>query len=151
MLEPKEITITTQAGEDKNYILSKFPAIAGREIIAKYPISGMPKLGDYEVNEETMLKLMSFVSVRTSDGGELRLTTKELINNHVPDWETLARIEIEMMGYNCSFFQNGKISNFFDTIKASAERSISSILTALLGQLSQQTKQPSKNSKQNTP
>lgn len=148
MLEEKEITIKTQAGTDKKYIISKFPAIAGREIIAKYPLSGLPKLGDYQINEETMLKLMSFVQAKTKDGGQIALTTTALIDNHVPDWETLARIEIEMMGYNCSFFQQGKISNFLDTIKMNAEQSILSILTDLLERLSQQTKQHSKNSKQ---
>lgn len=150
MIEPKEISIKTQAGEDKVFIISKFPAVAGREIIAKYPLSGMPKLGDYQVNEATMMKLMCYVSAKTNDGSEISLTTKALIDNHVPEWETLARIEIEMMGYNCSFFQQGKISNFLDTIKANAEQSISSMLTDLLGQLSQQTKQPSKNSKKST-
>lgn len=151
MIEPKEITVKTQAGVDKVFTISKFPAIAGREIIAKYPLSGMPKLGDYQVNEETMLKLMCYVSTKTPDGGQIALTTKELINNHIPEWETLARIEIEMMGYNCSFFQQGKISSFLDTIKANAEQSILSTLTDLLGRLSQQTKQPSKNLKKSTP
>ena len=150
MLEPKEIMIKTQAGMDKAYIISKFPAIAGREIIAKYPLSGMPKLGDYQVNEETMLKLMCYVSVKTPDGSQIALTTRVLIDNHVPEWETLARIEVEMMGYNCSFFQQGKISNFLDTIRANAKQSISSMLTDLLGQLSQTGKQPLKNSKQST-
>lgn len=150
MLEPKEITIKTQAGTDKVYTISKFPAVAGREIIAKYPISGMPKLGDYQVNEETMLKLMCYVSVKTG-GGNIALTTKALIDNHIPEWETLARIEIEMMGYNCSFFQQGKISNFLDTIKANANQSILSILTDLSERLLPQTKQPSKNSKTSTP
>ena len=94
MIEEKEITVKTQAGVDKAFIISKFPAIAGREIIAKYPLSGMPKLGDYQVNEETMLKLMCYVAAKTPDGGQIALTTKELINNHIPEWETLARIEI---------------------------------------------------------
>ena len=150
MIESKEILIMTQAGNDKKFVISKFPAIAGREIIAKYPMSGMPKLGDYQVNEETMLKLMCYVSAKTPEGIEIALTTKALIDNHCPDWETLARIEIEMMGYNCSFFQQGKISNFLDTIKANAEQSILSILTDLLGQLSQQTKQNYGNSKKST-
>ncbi len=150
MLEPKEISIKTQAGTDKVYIISKFPAVAGREIIAKYPISGMPKLGDYQVNEETMLKLMCHVAIKTPDGSQIALTTRALIDNHVPEWETLARIEVEMMGYNCSFFQQGKISNFLDTIRANAKQSISSTLTDLLLQLSQMGKQPSKNSKQST-
>jgi hypothetical protein len=150
MIEPKEITIKTQAGVDKIFTISKFPAIAGREIIAKYPLSGMPKIGDYQLNEETMLKLMCYVSAKTADGGQIALTTKELINNHIPEWETLARVEIEMMGYNCSFFQQGKISNFLDTIKANVEQSVSSMLMGLSEQLLQQTKQPSNNSKQST-
>jgi len=145
MIEPKEITIKTQTGKDKTYIISKFPAVAGREIIAKYPLSGTPKLGDYQVNEETMLKLMCYVSAVTPEGNKITLTTKAVIDNHVPDWETLAKLEIEMMGYNCSFFREGKISAFLDIIKVKAEQSIMSMLTTLLEPLSQQTKQHSKN------
>ncbi len=148
MLEPKQITIATSAGE-KVYTISKFPAVAGREIICKYPLSGMPKLGDYAVNEETMLKLMKYVSASVN-GAEVQLATIDLVNNHIPDWETLAKVEIAMMEYNCSFFQNGKISGFLDSIKAKAEASISSTLTGLLGQLLQTAKQASKNSKKAT-
>ena len=78
MIEPLEVKITTQKGDEKTFIISKFPAIQGREIICKYPLSGMPKLGDYQVNEETMIKLMSFVAVPT-DNGVLNLATKALI------------------------------------------------------------------------
>lgn len=151
MIEPKEVKIKTQDKGEKTYIISKFPAIAGREVIAKYPLSGLPKLGEYAVNEETMLKLMSFVAVKTDGGNVQSLSTKELVDNHVPDWETLARIEIEMMGYNCSFFQEGKISNFLDIIKANAKQLISSTLTDSLAQLLQTEKPASKNSKQSTP
>jgi hypothetical protein len=151
MIQPLDFTVKTQAGDERVYVLSKFPAVAGREIIAKYPMSGMPKLGDYNVNEETMLKLMAFVSARLPDGNELPLSTKVLVDNHVPDWETLARIEIEMMGYNCSFFANGKISSFFDNLKAKVDLWTSSTLTDLLGQLSEAIKQASKNSEQSTP
>ncbi len=151
MLEPKEVTLKTQNEGEKTYVLSKFPAIAGREIIAKYPLSGLPKLGDYKVNEETMFKLMKYVSAKTSNGNLQALKTRELIDNHVPDWETLARIEVEMMGYNCSFFQQGKISNFLDIIKANATQLISSTLTDSLAQLLRTEKQASKNSKQSTP
>lgn len=135
-LEPKELTVKTQSGDERTYILHKFPAISGREIIAKYPLSGMPKLGDYKVNEETMFKLMAFVK-----SGDVALTTQALIENHIPDWETLARIEVAMIEYNCSFFQNGKISTFLDGLKANALKSISSMLTDSLGQLLQANKQ----------
>ena len=50
MLQPKEFKTTDQSGTERTYILSKFPAVQGREIISKYPLSAMPKLGDYAVN-----------------------------------------------------------------------------------------------------
>lgn len=149
MLEPKTIQVKTQSGAEKTFIISKFPAIAGREIICKYPTSGLPKIGNYAVNEETMLKLMSYVSVQTA-GGDVRLQTRELVDNHVTDWEMLSKIEIEMMSYNCSFFQNGMISDFFDNIKVKAQQLTSKTLTDSLGQLLQTAKQASKNSEQST-
>tara|TARA_R110000851_G_scaffold100026_6_gene215470 strand:- start:2642 stop:3094 length:453 start_codon:yes stop_codon:yes gene_type:complete len=150
MLEPKEITVKDGNDIEREFIISKFPAIAGREIVAKYPLSGLPKLGDYSVNEETMLKLMKFVAVKT-DAGELQLTTNALVDNHVPDWETLGRLEVAMMEYNCSFFRSGKISSFFDSIKATALQLTSKTLTDSLGQLLQTAKQASENSKKTTP
>lgn len=136
MIQPKEITIETQDGKSRAFVLSKFPAIQGREIIAKYPLSAMPKLGDYEVNEETMLKLMSFVAVPRETGEPLRLTTRALVDNHVGDWETLARVEMAMMEYNCSFFGNGRASTFFEVIAQKAQALISRTLTDLSAQSS---------------
>jgi hypothetical protein len=136
MIQPKEITIETQDGKPRSFVLSKFPAIQGREIIAKYPLSAMPKLGDYEVNEETMLKLMSFVAVPRESGEPLRLTTRALVDNHVGDWETLARVEMAMMEYNCSFFGNGQASTFFEVIARKAQALISQTLMDLSAQSS---------------
>jgi hypothetical protein len=141
MIEPKEITIETQRGESRVYVLSKFPAVQGREIIAKYPLSAMPKLGDYAVNEETMLKLMAFVAVPRTEGGPLPLSTRALVDNHVADWETLARIEMAMMEYNVSFFGNGKGSTFLEAITLKAQAFLSKTLTDLSGLSSQKGKQ----------
>lgn len=152
MLEPKDVEIPTQKGESRVYVLSKFPAIAGREIIAKYPLSSMPKVGDYSVNEETMLKLMAYVGVRNGDDPDKvqRLTTRALVDNHVPDWETLARLEIAMMEYNVSFFGNGKASGLLDAIARKAQALILPMLTDLSGQLLQKTKPQSTNSEPST-
>lgn len=141
LLQPKEVQIKTAAGDERTYILSKFPAVAGREIVAKYPLSGMPKLGDYAVNEETMLKLMGFVGVPNGEG-VLQLSTRALVDNHVPDWETLARLEIAMMEYNVSFFSNGRASGFFERIAENLPKLITKILTDSLQQLSAKSKQP---------
>ena len=104
MIDPKEIEVTTQRGELKKFIISKFPAFIGREICTQYPMSALPKLGDYRANEEILLKMMGFVAVPIKDGNPLRLSTRELIDNHVDSWETLAKLELELMQYNCSFF-----------------------------------------------
>lgn len=143
MIEPKEITIETQRGESRVYVLSKFPAVQGREIIAKYPLSAMPKLGDYAVNEETMLKLMAFVAVPRTEGEPLLLSTRALVDNHVPDWETLARIEMAMMEYNVSFFGNGKGSTFLEAITAKAQAFLSKTLMDLSAQSSPKGKRRS--------
>jgi hypothetical protein len=145
MLEPKEESIALPDGTEKIYILSKFPAVAGREIVAKYPVAIMPKLGDYAVSEETMIKLMAYVGVKLENGDTLMLTTRELIDNHVKSWETLAKIEIAMMGYNCSFFGNGRASGFFDGIAQKLPALATQILTNSFQQLSAKDKQPSTN------
>ncbi len=140
MIEPKEIEL-----EGKTYILSKFPAVAGREIVAKYPLSGMPKLGDYKVNEETMLKLMAYVGLKQESGNVLMLSTRALVDNHVTSWETLAKLEWSMMEYNCSFFGNGRASTFFEGIAQKLPQLITSILTDSLQQSSAKGKQPCTN------
>lgn len=140
LLEPKYITIIDANGKERNFILSKFPAIQGREIIAKYPISNMPKVGDYNVSEETMCKLMAFVAVdigTKTDPVIQPLSQRTLIDNHVGDWETLAKLEMAMMEYNCSFFRNGRISDFLNDFALKSLPKILETLMASLGQSSQ--------------
>jgi hypothetical protein len=137
LLEPKEVTI-----DGRNFVLSKFPAVAGREIISKYPISAMPKLGDYKVNEETMFKLMKFVGVKQGDT-ILCLTTPALIDNHTRSWETLMKVEWAMIEYNCTFFQNGALSTSLEDTAPKVLAWISKISTALSARSLRTEKQPS--------
>lgn len=132
LLEPKIETI-----DGKDFTLSKFPAVQGREIISQYSTSIVPKIGDYKVNQEMMLKLMNYVAV-----SDLRLSTIELINNHVASWETLAKIEIAMMGYNCSFFHDGRFSSLLNDTAQKVPQWVSKILTALSQQSLQMEKPP---------
>lgn len=116
-------------GTTASYIISKFPAVAGREIVTQYPVSAIPKLGDYGVNEELMLKLMCFVGVTTEAGTVQNLSTRMLVDNHVPDFETLMKIEMAMMEYNCSFFAQGKVSNVLEGLFSKAKALIMPMLT----------------------
>lgn len=136
-LEPKEVIV-----DGKTFTISKFPAIAGREIVAKYLPSGLPKVGDYSVNEEMMFKMMNYVSING-----IVLSTPALIDNHIGSWETCLRVEAEIMAYNCSFFREGGVSNFFDDLKQTLPPLILKMWTGLLELLSQAEKPPSKNSK----
>ncbi len=140
MISPKEIEL----GE-KVFLIHKIPAIPAREIITQYPISGMPKVGDYKTNEEIMLKMMAYVAVKPAEGNPIFLKTKELVNNHVESWEDLARLEAAMIEYNCSFFQNGKASTFFAAISEKVPALILKMLTDLQAQSSVKAEQPSKN------
>lgn len=130
LLYPKDVEI-----DGKTFVLSKFPAVAGREIIANYSLSALPKIGDYKVNDEMMHKLMAYVGVPNASGIPLQLTTTALIDNHTGGWETLAKIEVAMFEYNCSFFQQGKISTFLDTVAEKLPSMITKILTDSLQQL----------------
>jgi hypothetical protein len=142
MIEPLQKTITLPDGTERVYIISKFDAVTGRYIVSQYPVSGLPKVGDYETNEKIMLRMMQFVAVPGRDGADaLPLQTRELVNNHVPEWETLAKLEWALMEYNCSFFAQGKVSGFLDDLLEALPASILSMLTPLLDQLSAKNSQ----------
>lgn len=134
MLEPKELVLKDASGKERTFILSKFPAIAGREIITKYPVSNVPKIGEYQQSEEVMLKLMAFVSVQLPDGQAQALTTRGLVDNHTGDWETLAKLEWAMLEYNCSFFGKGLNSGSLESISQKAVTWITQTLMPLLEQ-----------------
>lgn len=145
MIEPNEIQLKNQKGVEKTFVLSKFPAVAGREIVTKYPLSNIPKIGEYQQSEEVMLKLMSFVGVVTTAGTVQMLSTRALVDNHCEDWETLARLEWAQLEYNCSFFGSGLISGSFESISQKAVTWITKTLTGLSAASSPTEKPPSMN------
>lgn len=153
LIDTKEVSIEYE-GDTLIFNISKLPATVGREIISKYPTSNMPKIGDYQVSEETMLKLISYVERVYNDNGEIRLqalTTKALVDNHIPSWEVLAKLEMLMIEYNCSFFRNGKVSDFLNKLKRLAEPKSIETLTVSLVKLYQAVEPHLKSSKQSTP
>lgn len=117
MIKPKTVTIKDGDGGEKEFVLSKLPAIPMREVMAKYPVSNIPKLGEYNVSKEIMLTLMSYVSVTVGDEGRmLPLSTENLVNSHVATGEQLLRLEFAMLEYNTSFFGQGRTSGFFASL-----------------------------------
>jgi hypothetical protein len=146
LLEPKRVTVKAMDGTEREYIISKFPALAGRKIITQYLPTAMPKVGEYGANEALLIEMMAFVAVITPDGGELRLTTRGLIDNHVPDYEALMRLEVAMMNYNSSVFQNVVRLISSGGIEARAAAWITQTLTRLSESSSAPASAPSKTS-----
>lgn len=150
LLRPKEIKITDD-GVEKTYVLSKVPATYAREIVAQYPMTALPKIGDYSVNEQMMFRLMGYVGIAQKDGKEpLVLSTRELIDNHCVDLKTLATLEIEMFRYNWDFFLPEDLSNLGARFRRILSTFLTQILTESLRQSSQSGLPPSTNSAPST-
>ena len=139
MIDPKKIIV-----EEKEYIISKFPATVGREIITQYPLSNLPKIGEYKKSHELMQKTLSYVAVEI-DGQQLKLTTDALIDSHVKSATALIKLEKEMFAYNFDFFTNGDLSDFLTMLEKVAGEKATVILTSLLDKLSVAGKQLSTN------
>lgn len=117
--------------EGKEYIIYEMPCTVSREVITQYAIANAPKLGNYEDSEKLMLKVMKHVAVDIQ-GLEQRLTTLELINNHVPNALTLMKLEKEVIQYSNDFLADGEILNFLGLVMKVADKKIIEILTHLL-------------------
>lgn len=131
LIEPKEVEV-----DGKKYIISKIPAFQAREIMVKYvPTHLMNMNSDYEKIKEVILKLMNFVAVNV-EGKEIRLSTETLIDNHCTSWETLVKLEAQMIDYNTSFFKDGKGLTFLKRLENLATEKITEILTNLSDKLS---------------
>lgn len=145
LIKPKEITIKDQEGNDLDFTISKFSAWDGREICTQYPLSAVPQIGDYKRNEELSRKIVSHCAVNVN-GNLLVLSTKDIARNHIPDWETLIKLEKETLAYNCSFFLDGSLSTFFAALAAKIPPLITKILMDSWAQSSTAAKPVSTNS-----
>ena len=151
LIEPKDLEINDQSGKPRHYRIGKLPYLAGgREVCSQYLTTAAPKVGDYPRNEELARKLLSYVAVLLQDGTELRLKTDELINNHIPDFVTGARLEKEALEHNLGFSVIGKLQEYRKEWAASFPELISKILMALRDALPAQDNAPATNSKPST-
>src|ERR1700744_26055 len=90
----------------KEFVISRFPALAGLEIATNYAASGFPNIKDYLSFESNVIKLMAYVGVPREGQIPLLLSTRGLIDNHVSDWRMLIEIQKEMMEYNKGFLED---------------------------------------------
>lgn len=141
LLEPKEVEIN-----GCKFLISKMPCTVAQEVIVKLPTGFIPMLSNFETSQEMAFKMLSYCErIYGGDKANVPLISKEIIDNHVPDFNTLIQLEAECINYNFDFFANGKAWNFLNKGVCLAESKLSGILTDLLDRLLQAEKQHSMN------
>lgn len=147
LIEPKEIEIN-----GVKFIISKMPCTVAQEVIFNIPSGLIPIISNFSKSEEQAFTMLSYCErVYNDDRGSVPLISKEIINNHVPNFDTLIKLEYECLQYNFDFFSDGRALNFLNSSLSLAESKLSKILTDLLLQLSPQGTPHSTNSKPFTP
>lgn len=112
LIKPKEIKIQDMDGNEHTFVISRLPYPVAREVAAVYPVSNMPKVGDYKASEGVMLKLMKHVAIQPEESDMIRLVNIDLISNHIPDATVGLKLEAQMLAYNFDFFGQGGLSAF---------------------------------------
>lgn len=138
LLEPKEIQV-----DGKTFIVSKLPATVAVEIMMRSAGNAIPKAGDFAIIESMMLKTMCYVAIRRPNIPDLMLNSRELIDNHCPNWTTYMKVLEEMRGYNNLFLVSENLLTFLERVMAMLPARIRAILTPDLQPLSTQNSPPS--------
>lgn len=113
MRDPIEKQIPLADGSFKTFILTKVPTDIGLRLSVL--VFNMLKNSNFEL-DELMPKIFAHVGIRHENGNIFYLSSVDLINNHVPNWEVAVELIAEMVKYNCSFLQIGSNSNFLDRL-----------------------------------
>ena len=135
LLAPKEVTIN-----GCRFLISRMPCMTAQEVIVRIPAGILPLINQYTISEEMVVKMLSCCQRMYDDKPNVPLISKEIINNHVPDFDTLLQLENECLKYNYDFFNQGKVLTFLAKALSHAESRLSGILTDLLDKLLQAEK-----------
>lgn len=109
LIKPKEIEIENLDGEKLKFVIGRYPAVEGLELLALLPSNFASFSKQLPQLKPLILKILKFVSVvKTDDAGnqfELELTTQELIDNNCTDATTLLKLCFESINYNTNFYK----------------------------------------------
>ena len=80
--------------------------------------AAIPKIGDFAVMEEMMIKTMSYASLRRPGLADIALNTRELIDNHCKNYKVYLAVLEEVRSYSELFGVAGNLSTFLKEIIA---------------------------------
>lgn len=150
LLRPKEFKIKTEYDGEYTYLLSRIPYDPDGKEIGVLLVPTAVKTGDYKAHHALCRRMYNYIA-RVVDDKPIILSTSDLINNHVPDFNTGIKLEVAMMEYNYLFFVKGVVSSFSNGCAPMFQEWSTKILTGLQGLLSTLGQQLSTNSEQSTP
>ena len=136
LLKPKQIEI-----KGVKFIISQLPCTVAQEIAVKLPPGVLPIVGNFTQAEEMYVKMLSYCERLYDDGRHVKLISKDIIDNNVPDFETLLLLEREVIEYNYGFFDIEKVLSLLNGFLSRVESSSSKMLTDLLDKFLQAGKQ----------
>lgn len=136
LLKPKSIEI-----KGCKFIISQLPCTAAQEIAVRLPQGLIPILGNFTHAEEMYIKMLSYCERVYDDGRHVKLINKDIIDNNIPDFETLLKLEREVIEYNYGFFDIEKVLILLNDLLSRVESKASGILMDLLDKLSQAEEQ----------
>jgi len=143
LLEPKEVDINGH-----KFIISKMPCTVAQSVLFNIPTGLIPVISEFKRTEEQAFKMLAYCERVYTDGrANVPLISKQIIDNHVPDFDTLIKLEYECLNYNFDFFTRERVLTLLNQALSHAESRVSGILTDFLGKLSVQGGQPFGNSK----
>ncbi len=131
LLNPKDVEIN-----GFKFIISQMPCTVAQEVAFKLPPGLIPIMGNFTQAEEMYVKMLSFCERVYDDGRHIKLINKDIIDNHVPDFQTLLLLEREVIEYNYGFFDTEKLLTLLNGLLSRAESSVSKILMDLLDKFS---------------
>ena len=119
LLDQKEVTVSSQDGEEKTYLVSKFPADPGMELVVDVAcIAG--GLATNNPSPEAMIavidKALGYAAIPGPNGDPIPLNTAALRRSHIPDWEAKLALFFEVAKHNVGFFRNGRASGSFGVL-----------------------------------
>lgn len=124
------------------FLISKMPCLMSQEVLIRIGQGLLPMINQYQITEDMAVKMLSRCQRIYGDKPNVPLISKEIIENHIPDFQTLMLLEKELLELNYGFFDFGSLLNFLSEGLSLAESKLSKMLTDLLDRLYQAEKQP---------
>ena len=147
LIDAERKVFKTVKGEEVIYFIGKVPWMSGgREILAEYIPSGLPKVGDYKKNEDLARILYANAVAVDKDNNHYPLTTDSMINNHVPDVKVAMELEAAVFDKSTDFLILGRLQEYRSAWSQTLDSLIANLPTQLQGLFSAPALPPSKSS-----